>query len=199
MERSSRQWEILDELEAIYLAEGFRRLGVGALAARLRCSRRTLYELAPSKSALFLLVLDRFLHRIREKGAQRAAAEPDPRARVAALLEPGITETRRAGDAFAADVAAFEPARRLLDRHQRARMAELRDVLESGVASGAFRGVHAEFVADLMLAAVGRARDPALLRRTRLSMSEAFEECSRLLQHGLLHPQAARRRSATAR
>jgi AcrR family transcriptional regulator len=186
-EPSSRQTEILDALEAIYLREGFRSLGMGELASRLRCSRRTLYELAPTKPELFLLVLERFLARIRALGEERAAAEPDPRARIAALLEPGISETRRAGEAFAADVAAYEPARRMLERHQRARMAQLRDVLEEGIASGVFRGVHAVLVAEVMLAAVGRASDPALLRRAGLSMSEAFEECSRLIQHGLLH------------
>jgi len=184
-EPSSRQAEILDALEAIYLREGFRALGMGELAARLRCSRRTLYELAPTKPELFLLVLERFLSRIRALGEKRAAASTDPRERIAALLEPGISETRLAGEAFAADVAAYEPARRMLERHQRARMTQLRDVVEQGIAAGAFRGVHAELVAEVMLAAVGRASDPALLRRAGLSMSEAFAECARLLQQGL--------------
>ncbi len=192
-ERSSRQLELLDALEAVYLREGFRALGVGELATRLACSRRTLYELAPSKDALFLRVLDRFLARIRALGQDRVAKTSDPREQVEALLEPGIRETRGASAAFTADVDAFPAARRLLDRHQRERMALLREVVERGVREGVFRGVHAELVAEVMLAAVQRVRDPALLRRAGLSMADAFEECSRLIRHGLLHPDSGRR------
>ncbi len=188
IETSERLEQILDELEGIYLAEGFRRLGMGELAARLHCSRRTLYSLAPTKPDLFLRVLDRFLRRIREIGRARAQAHEDPRERIGALLEPGISETREASPAFTADVDGWAPSRRMLDRHQRERMSLLREIVEEGVRTGAFRGVHAELVAEVMLAAVQRVRDPALLRRTGLSMGEAFEECSKLIRHGLLHP-----------
>ena len=61
---SPRREEILDELEAIFLAEGFRGLTVGTLAARLRCSRSTLYALAATKEELYLRVSDRILRRI---------------------------------------------------------------------------------------------------------------------------------------
>ena len=57
--QQDRQARLLGEIEAIYLAEGFRGSTVGELAARLRCSRRALYELAPSKEELFLRVLGR--------------------------------------------------------------------------------------------------------------------------------------------
>ena len=40
---SPRQVEILDTLQALFLAEGFRHLTIGDLVDRLRCSRRTLY------------------------------------------------------------------------------------------------------------------------------------------------------------
>jgi len=194
MARSSeRREQVLDELEGIYLAQGFRKLGMGELAARVRCSRRTLYALAPTKPELFLRVLDRFLRRIRALGADGVAKSRDPREALEALLAPGIEETRRASDAFTADVASHLPARRMLDRHQRARMTLLRELVEEGIRTGVFRGVHAELVAEVMLAAVSRVRDPRLLRRAGLSMSEAFAECSRLICHGLLHPKDTRR------
>lgn len=185
--RAARDDLLLDRLEAIFLAEGFRALGVGDLAARLRCSRRTLYELAPSKQELFLLVLDRFLRRIRALGRERAAREPDLGRRVEALLEPGITETRQASEAFSADIQSSAPARRLMDDHQRQRMQLLREIVEQGSRGGVFRGLHPTLVAEVMIAAVGRVRQPDFLLDTGLTMSEAFAECSRLLRHGLLH------------
>ena len=73
---SEREGHLLEGLEEIFLQEGFRRVAVGELAARLHCSRATLYALAPSKERLFLLVLERLLARIRGMGraADRARA-----------------------------------------------------------------------------------------------------------------------------
>lgn len=193
--RRERDERLLDRLEDLYLREGFRGVGVGELAARLRCSRRTLYELAPSKESLFLLVLDRFLARIRTLGQERVEAERDLARRIEALLEPGITETRRASEAFSADVAAFAPARQLMDDHQRRRMEMLREVVEEGSRRGIFRGVHSLLVAEVMLAAVGRVRQPDFLHASKMSMSQAFAECSHLLRHGLLHAEPPAKRT----
>ena len=59
-----RHREVLDELEALFLRDGFSGFSVRELAASVGCSRRTLYEVAPSKDELVLIVLDRFLHRV---------------------------------------------------------------------------------------------------------------------------------------
>ena len=60
----ARHREVLDELESLFLREGFSGVSVRELAAHVGCSRRTLYEVAPSKDELVLIVLDRFLHRV---------------------------------------------------------------------------------------------------------------------------------------
>jgi AcrR family transcriptional regulator len=44
-----RQAELLDQLEALFLAEGFARFTLEDLAVRLHCSKSTLYALAGSK------------------------------------------------------------------------------------------------------------------------------------------------------
>ena len=59
-----RHRQVLDQLEQLFLEEGFAGISVRELAANVGCSRRTLYELAPSKDELVLVVLDRFLHRV---------------------------------------------------------------------------------------------------------------------------------------
>ena len=59
-----RHRQVLDQLERLFLEEGFGGISVRELAASVGCSRRTLYELAPSKDELVLVVLDRFLHRV---------------------------------------------------------------------------------------------------------------------------------------
>ena len=48
----TRRAELFDGLVALLLAEGFSALTLDELAARLRCSKRTLYALAGSKEQL---------------------------------------------------------------------------------------------------------------------------------------------------
>lgn len=180
-----RREQLLDGLEAIFLKEGFRGVTVEDLASRLRCSRQTLYRVAPSKPEIFLAVLDRFLARIREEGREAACARSDPMDRIEALLEPGIAATVPASRRFTEDVDGYEPARTLLAEHQRERMRLLRELVEDGIRLGAFTGFHAQLVAEVMVAAVGRVSRPDFLSEAGLSMSEAFDECSRLIRWGL--------------
>ena len=183
--RGDRREQLLDGLEGIFLKEGFRNVTVEELASRLRCSRQTLYRVAPSKPEIFLSVLDRFLSGIRAEGREAAYSRSDPMQRIEALLEPGITATVPASRRFTEDVDGYEPARLLLAEHQRVRMRLLREIVDDGISRGAFSGFHAHLVAEVMVAAVGRVSRPDFLAEAGLSMSEAFDECSRLIRLGL--------------
>jgi AcrR family transcriptional regulator len=55
-----RREELLDALADLFLREGFLEFGVGDLAARLSCSRSTLYLVAQSKEQIVLAVLRHF-------------------------------------------------------------------------------------------------------------------------------------------
>ena len=61
---TSRQRELLDELESIVVGEGLADVTMAQIAARVNCSLRTLYGISPSKDELVLTVTDRRLHRI---------------------------------------------------------------------------------------------------------------------------------------
>lgn len=201
---ASRAARTLDTIEEIFLTEGFRRVSVGELAARLRCSRRTLYELAASKEDLFLMVLDRFLERIRRQGEAAAAAAPDPAARIEAYLAPGIREVARTRNILFSDIAGFLPAKRMLDDHQRRRMEGVRKIVVDGTRHGVFRGLDPYLVAEVFTHAYRRVSQPDFLAAANFSMTEAYGELSRLLRHGLLHPESeptrpGRRRSGRTR
>src|SRR5512142_1001170 len=106
LELSDRQEELLGELERIILDEGFRRLTVESLAKRLQCSRRTLYELAPSKDELVLLVLDRLLRRMGHKAMEQVRALDDPADRLQAYMTCTNAEISPSSRQLWADVAA---------------------------------------------------------------------------------------------
>jgi AcrR family transcriptional regulator len=206
-----RQRQILDGLEEIFLREGFRRVTVGELAKRLRCSRRALYELAESKEGLFVLVVDRLLSRIRALGDAAAAAGSALPERIESYLAPGIEGVRLATHLFTEDLTTLPQASRIFEEHQRRRLAGLRGMVAEGARRGIVRGLDSHLVADILSIAYRRASEPDFLAETNLSMTEAYREIGQLLCHGLLHPagravrigrdrrRAPRKRSTVAR
>lgn len=184
--RTDRQVELLDKLEVIFLEEGFRRLTIGELASRLKCSKRTIYELAPSKQELVLLVMDRWLMRIRSMGRAGMLKHTDPVDRIEAYLEPGVSESIRAGSQFLADVQSSPPAHSILELHQRERTQVLRDILDDGKTRGRFRAFHSALVAEVFLASVARINEPSVLGAANLGFSEAFSEFFGLILHGIV-------------
>jgi AcrR family transcriptional regulator len=188
--RPRRQDRLLDELETIFLRDGFREVTVEQLARHLHCSRRTIYDLAPSKEDLFLRVFDRYLARLRDEGNQRAAGVPPEQAFVP-FLTPAIDAARKLSVALMRDMSAHPPANEMWERHQRERMAGLRALVERCVEKGVFRNANAYLVAEVVAASLRRIREPSFLSASRLSYREAVAELYGLLLHGLLHPEAA--------
>lgn len=184
----SRLQQVLDGLEAIFLREGFRRVTMGELTARLHCSRQTLYRLAPSKSDLFSLILDRVLARIRREAAEAAHAATSTQQRIRALVEPGIREMHQASPWFLADVSALPAARRLFEQHKTARRRQAEACIKDGIRRGDFRRFHSRLVAEVVVAALERVMEPDFLVEAGLTPSTALREAEDLLLQGLLAP-----------
>lgn len=182
---SDRQKELLAELEALFFASGFRTITVDEIAARLKCSKRTLYEIAPSKQELFILVIESWLDRIRHLGWQGALKHDDPEQRVMAYLEPGVVESRPASRQFLADLQSYRPALALLEAHQAQRTNVLMEIIDDGIRRGRFKPFHSALVAEIFLAAVNRINEPTMLERTGVEFSQAFDELFRILTTGL--------------
>lgn len=185
----SRADDLLGRLEDIFLREGFRRVTIGELATRLRCSRRSLYELAAGKNGLFVLVLDRILLRIRSLGSQAATAAESFEERITAFIEPGVTELRGASPAFFADIASLPAARDRLAAHQEMRKALLEKLLSQGIRARAFRKVHPGVAARALVAAYRAVTDAKFLSDVDVTSTEATREVEALFLHGLLHPE----------
>ena len=145
----ARHREVLDGLEAIVRDDGLSGFTIGELAARLTCSRRTLYELAPSKDELLLLVLDRFMHRI----GRQAIAAIDPAAPATEQLRQYVTANTDYAFRSAAydDLADTPGAHRLLDRHFRFAVSIIERLVTQGIERGELREVNASVVAAVLL------------------------------------------------
>jgi AcrR family transcriptional regulator len=183
---SPRLERLLEELEHVFLHDGFLHFRTEELARRLHCSKRALYQIAPSREELFELVVERWLAKLRRSGVTAAEAAADPFAAVTDYLGAAIVATRDAGAQFVRDLSRFPATYRRLMRHQRERIAGLERLIQEGTARGHFRGVHAKLIAEVMLNAVAQLVDPEVLARVGLTMSQAFAALYDIVEHGLL-------------
>lgn len=181
-----RSAEILGELEGLILSEGFARLSASEIAASLRCSKRTLYELAPSKKMLVLLALDKFFSRIRQEADDLSKNNLGSARLVYEYLQVGEHASERLSQILVADIAEWKPARILWQQHIRLRIDGLFQIIDNGVKEGVFRQVSPAFMAEIVFAGVNRLREPDFNDWTGLTIAEGFHELYLMLLHALI-------------
>ncbi len=183
---SPRQEEILDALEAIFLERGLRKTTVGELAASARCSRKTLYDLAPTKEQMFLLVLDRMWRRLGERARDGLASAGDAAEQIETFLSEGITIFRPPWTTFIEDIEAYGPARRLFDDHVNIGLDFVADLIAKGIDEGTFRPVAPRLAAEVLGAAVTQVVYREHLDVTATSDAELVRQASDLVLRGLI-------------
>jgi AcrR family transcriptional regulator len=141
---STRRAEILDGLVELFLAEGFLSFSVEDLAARLQCSKSTLYLVAPSKEQLITAAVRSFFRRATDRVDGRLARESDPVRRIGAYLEAISAELAPASPAFFADLDAFAPAREIHLRNTVIAVTRVQELVRAAEAPG--RAVNATFI-----------------------------------------------------
>src|ERR1700758_3394647 len=102
---SARLEELLDELVALFLAEGFRQFTLADLAQRLRCSKSTLYGLGHSKEQLTVNVIVRYFRTATDAVEAATARHSEADGRIVAYLQAVADALRPASPAFMTDLA----------------------------------------------------------------------------------------------
>ncbi|MGH0033056.1 MAG: TetR/AcrR family transcriptional regulator [Myxococcota bacterium] len=131
-----RQREILDALEALAVQQGFAELTMAELAARVNCSLRTLYGLAPSKDELLLAVVDRRLHRIGRDAASVVEPGMDPLTALRAYLAATNVAVGPTTEALSRELAAVPGGIRLINEHANFIIAVTGKLLDRAVDEG---------------------------------------------------------------
>lgn len=185
---SQRQIEVLDGLDAIVVDEGFSGFTMQQLASRLKCSRRTLYELAPSKDELVLFVIDRRMRRTGRLAAEALERFDDPVERLREFVMAGGSRMRHTTLRYQEDIVGFPPARRLVSAHYRYATSIVAEIIADGIERGVFRQVRAALVAEFADAAFERFQDPAILRAHGVDFEGAASEVVDLLSAALVIP-----------
>lgn len=191
---SPRAETLLDELEDVFLTEGFRHLSIASLATHLRTSRRTFYELAPSRDELVLVVLDRILHRMGREAHDRLAVIDDPLERLEEYFACAATGLRRMSLRFTEDLELQPSAQRLLADHYRYAIAIVQEIIQEAIDTGRARPCDAHFVAEAIDAIIARLHEPGYRQRSPLTVEESLYEAQRFVRAALELPGRPRRR-----
>ena len=183
-----RRTELFDALVALLLAEGFAHLTLDDIAARLRCSKSTLYTLAASKEQLVQAATVHFFRSATEFVEDRVAATTGARDRIAAYLSAVGEALDPATEQFMADLDGFAPARAVYEQNTGIAARRVQELIAEGVAAGDFRDVHAAFAADLVAAAMVRIQQRVVRRTTGLDDADAYRELAAILTAGISRP-----------
>ena len=175
LRRRSRD-ELLDELAVVFAEDGFADVPVGELARRLRCSRSTLYQMAPTHDDLVLAVLGHVFSRIWRRANEAAAAEHGAAVKLQAWALTVIEGAGALTPRLRGDIFGWEPARSALEASLREGLADFAILFEAAIEAGEVRPANTVFAFQWLQAACSLANDPAFLESAGLTYGGALEE-----------------------
>lgn len=184
----TRREEILRQLRDLFIAEGFARFSIADLADRLRCSRSTLYAVAPSKEQLVVAVVRSYFQAAAERIEARVAEGSDARERLARYLTAVAAELEPVSAAFFADVAGFAPANDVYRENTRFAAQRVQALVTEGIHAGLLRPAHASFVGAAVASVMGAIQRGEIQTATGLSAADAYRELADLILGSLDRP-----------
>lgn len=182
---TERRELLLDRLVTLFLAEGFRHFTLAQIASELHCSKTTLYALGHSKEQVTVNAVVRFFRTAARAVELRVAEKDDPAERIVAYLQAVAAALRPASAAFMRDLAGHPPSRTVYEQNTRFAAERVGELVDEGVREGAFRPVHAAFVADTIASTMVRIQSGAVRDATALSDAEAYDELAALVLNGI--------------
>jgi len=181
-----RKEQLLQDLMELMLSEGLGAFRVGELAARMKCSRSTLYKLAPSKDDLMRLLFARFVDEALNACEDAARAHDSAAAKIMAYVEVLRVHQDRGSLAFWREVRDLDLTRGVLDVGVARGYRTIQMYMDEGIATGEFRAdANTEFLSYLVWLCARAARDPEVLERMGLSPGQAIEELGRFVVYGM--------------
>ncbi len=178
-----RHREVLDELEDLFMTNGFSSFTIAELAREIGCSRRTLYELAPSKDQLVLIVLDRRLHRMGRAALGSIVPTAPLLDQVRQYIQGGVEYQMFAP--LLDDLTEDAPARRLVDRHYRFVMTVVQRLVALGIERGEFTDVDPAVVGAVVTGSSLYMMQPDISADTGLEVAELVSGMLELVLGGL--------------
>jgi AcrR family transcriptional regulator len=186
---SRRLHGLLYDLCSIVSQEGFLHLGMTEVARRLRCSKVTLYRLAPSRAELFVLVIK--LRSARTFDAlHRYEGARNWTERLIARLDSLVSEQSKVSFQYIRDLVAFPPASAIQKSYMIRGAVELREILQSGIEAGEFQPVNPLLATQVLSMTISHIGDPDFQASTGLPRPYGLAEALRIFELGIIRRRA---------
>ncbi|CUR56701.1 TetR family transcriptional regulator [metagenome] len=180
-----RRASIASELESLILREGFTSLTVDDMARHLRCSKSTLYSIAPSKEQLVVAITKGFFREAAVSIENAILAEADPARRIATYLDGVGSAMNRCSQSYYVDLNSFAPTLAVYERNAQTAARRVQELIEAGVEAKALRSSDSRFAGQFVALAIDGVLSGALLNPTGLTAGQAFAEIGNLILNGL--------------
>lgn len=181
--RTSRRDAVLLGLVDLFLAEGFAEFSLDDLAARLQCSKSTLYDIAPSKEQLITAVVRTFFRDATERVEAEVAVHTEPVAQIGAYLTAISRELAPATPAFYADLQAFAPAREIYSQNTSIAARRVRQLVQAARPSTS--AANAAFVGAVCAQAMESIQRGEIEAMTGVDDAAAYQLLAELVVRGI--------------
>jgi AcrR family transcriptional regulator len=183
-----RRTALLDQLEQVVLAEGFVGLTVEDFAARLHCSKSTLYRVAPSKEQLVATIARHFFSSAAVRIERVVAEAPAPPQKLEAYLLNVGSEMARGTATFHEQMASHSATAALYRRNSQIAAERVRQLIHEGVESGHFDVADAEFAGQVVAAAITAIHLDDHAVPLNGGVAQAHANLSELVLYGVIGP-----------
>jgi AcrR family transcriptional regulator len=180
-----RLQRVLDEAEELFAQEGFLHFSTDELARRLRCSKRTIYAVAPGREKFFEAVI---LHRVTKAEDATIAPlrnAPTVQAAVQGCINVSVEQAQESTPLFMRDVMLFPAGRRAVDKWRTDIADELERVIERGIGEGLFRKIDPRVAAEALLTSVLRVCESDFSSKSHTTTAEAVRQVYEIFWAGL--------------
>ncbi|WP_084727933.1 TetR/AcrR family transcriptional regulator [Rhodococcoides yunnanense] len=188
---TARRAQLFDQLVDLFLSEGFAHLTLDDIAARLRCSKSTLYTLAGSKEQLVRSATVHFFRGATDRVEESIDGVHGFAERLTAYLSAVGVALAPASRRFMDDLAAFAPAREVYEQNTAFAAKRVQQLIDDGTSTGEVRSLHAAFAADVAASTMARIQSREVAQRTGLDDSQAYAELAALLTAGITGAQSS--------
>jgi len=182
-----RRDALLDRLVEVILVDGFAEASIEELAAKLRCSKSTLYSLADTKERIIVAGVRRFFQRAAARvDARLLRTDGTPLERIRTYLVAIATELAPASPAFFADLDSWPTTQQIYRDNTRIASERVRELVRE--ASPAASGAQATFVGAVAAQVMEGIHRGEIETATGLDDSAAYRALADLIVQGLDTP-----------